>query len=1378
MRPEHPHRARNDHRVKSRLNFDRVSTRLRHRRLAFALGLLIWVACSLSQSAHAQSPVSFEFSHDPLDPTYGDQIQASVTTSNPNNIPPPTGATSYAVDGGQSATAPLVLHDQTAAAYFNVGLLAPGNHTLVWSYTGDSNNQAASGTETLTVNDMPTSVVGSSYQLTPLIYTKVKGNGYGSYGASGVAVDPSGNVFLSFGTSGTGVAPTVGEITAGLDYKVLPVSGLGNDTELALDKSRNLYIADHANSRVVEYSASGVQTTLGISGLQSPVAMTYLPDINSLYILDTGLGGVVQYDLTHSTQTTIFKGMAGLDNAIAVDLSGDVYYGVSSNLYLWTPVGVQQLFYPFNIGAQSAIQSLAYDLSNNTLWVAVTDNSSTDVLFAISNGHTVATFAEDGQYVYGSDQIAVGSDGSLYGTAEVFTIGPAANVGPGIDGLSSGNFVVSRPYAAAGDTSPFDAFLLSGTQNSSTIGGFGTHSTSFSFNVPGAGKTLTVPVYGPGYGSWNAATPGSVGTLGVQAMQPGGMAVVDPSDGDGDFLYVTDTAANTVTMINWNGSNQGTPTIYDTKNLGFTGLVQPTQVAADGAGNVWVLDQGYSGGRISELTYDGVQSAVYTHIDFPLATICAMTAYGNHIYVGMTQSGISTIRRLDYNGSKSVASGINAPVAIALDANGDIYSADATGTLVRIDPTGKVTTIATGLPVATQISLTPDGTVYLSSASGEDILLIAPDGTQSHMGMTGSTNPAIAVVDDLGNISFVDGTNKTAYVDQRSLWVVQNFPSTPVNTTGNIDFTVTNVGNLSAGPFAAQNSAPFALVAGQTNPCAFSGTNTLAPGQSCGLEMQYTPTKQQADSATIYLSASVAGAANCCVIANDIFDVTGKGSTANTSPNPALTPASIDFGNVTVNTTTQAQVATLSNTGNAALSVSNITLMGGNAGSFSQTNNCGSSVAAGSSCTISITCTPTFQGKLTAILTANYPFPLPEQSVGLTCTGTQASTPQASLTPSSVNFGPKTTGTTSAAQIFTLTNAGNAALPITSVVLGGANAGSFAVSANNCSSSLAANTSCTISVTFSPSGSGNFSANLAVVDSIGTQTSTLAGVGITAAEPQATLTPAKADFAGVTVDSSSTPQAFTLSNAGNAALPITSIYVAGTNASDFIAGSNTCGTSLAAGSSCTVSIVFKPAITGSESASLTVVDGVGTQSAALTGAGATAVPPDFTLTGTPSSETGARGTPVSFTLLLGSADPNNPFMQLVNLSAKGLPAGATVTFSPNSVVPGVANAATSTMAVTIPTLIAQLDRGSHDRVMLAGVSVASFLFCFGITGSRWRRSLRLLMLVVFGLGVAGTSLTGCGSGTGFAPPGSTSTITVTGTSGNTSHSVTLTLIVK
>jgi hypothetical protein len=100
------------------------------------------------------------------------------------------------------------------------------------------------------------------------------------------------------------------------------------------------------------------------------------------------------------------------------------------------------------------------------------------------------------------------------------------------------------------------------------------------------------------------------------------------------------------------------------------------------------------------------------------------------------------------------------------------------------------------------------------------------------------------------------------------------------------------------------------------------------------------------------------------------------------------------------------------------------------------------------------------------------------------------------------------------------------------------------------------------------------------------------------------------------------------------------------------------------------------------------------------------------------------------------------------------------------------------MAVTIPTLTAQLERKSHDGMMLAGISVTSLLFCFGFTGNSRKRLLRLLMLAIFGVGLVATSLTGCGSGTGFALPGSTSTITVTGTSGNIVHSTTLTLVVK
>ena len=88
-----------------------------------------------------------------------------------------------------------------------------------------------------------------------------------------------------------------------------------------------------------------------------------------------------------------------------------------------------------------------------------------------------------------------------------------------------------------------------------------------------------------------------------------------------------------------------------------------------------------------------------------------------------------------------------------------------------------------------------------------------------------------------------------------------------------------------------------------------------------------------------------------------------------------------------------------------------------------------------------------------------------------------ASAPQAALTPSTVSFGSINVGTTSPVQSFTLSNSGNAALPITSVALGGTNAGSFAMNANNCGASLAANKSCTIAVTFSPASAGSFSAN-------------------------------------------------------------------------------------------------------------------------------------------------------------------------------------------------------------------------------------------------------------------------------------------------------------
>ena len=94
------------------------------------------------------------------------------------------------------------------------------------------------------------------------------------------------------------------------------------------------------------------------------------------------------------------------------------------------------------------------------------------------------------------------------------------------------------------------------------------------------------------------------------------------------------------------------------------------------------------------------------------------------------------------------------------------------------------------------------------------------------------------------------------------------------------------------------------------------------------------------------------------VQADMLIPVGGGGS----SPLVSLNPASLSFGSQQTGTTSAPLPVTLRNIGNAPLSISNIALSGGNATDFAQTNNCGLSVAAGGSCVINVTFTPTTTG--------------------------------------------------------------------------------------------------------------------------------------------------------------------------------------------------------------------------------------------------------------------------------------------------------------------------------------------------------------------------------------------------------------------------------
>ena len=116
------------------------------------------------------------------------------------------------------------------------------------------------------------------------------------------------------------------------------------------------------------------------------------------------------------------------------------------------------------------------------------------------------------------------------------------------------------------------------------------------------------------------------------------------------------------------------------------------------------------------------------------------------------------------------------------------------------------------------------------------------------------------------------------------------------------------------------------------------------------------------------------------------------------TPTATLAPSSLAFGNQNVDTQSAAQTVTLANSGNAALSISGITLTGTNASDFSQSNVCGASLAAGKSCNIVVMFQPTAQGARTASLSVADNAAGSPQAATLTGTGV---IPPDSISPSS-----------------------------------------------------------------------------------------------------------------------------------------------------------------------------------------------------------------------------------------------------------------------------------------------------------------------------------------------------------------------------------------
>ncbi len=347
---------------------------------------------------------------------------------------------------------------------------------------------------------------------------------------------------------------------------------------------------------------------------------------------------------------------------------------------------------------------------------------------------------------------------------------------------------------------------------------------------------------------------------------------------------------------------------------------------------------------------------------------------------------------------------------------------------------------------------------------------------------------------------------------------------------------------------------------------------TLHQGQSCLIQVRFTPTLMSFFETSLTLLS----------VSREIIDfatLEGRG----VDPQVVLSTRAIDFGDQTVGVSSGAHEILLVNSGTADLAVDSIAT----SGPFAQTDDCGSSVAAGGSCTMGATFTPTALGPAAGSITIADDAPDTPQTVTLAGNGVAPGTPDVSLSTHTVDFGSVLVGTTSDPETVIATNTGTVNLNFTSIVAGGDYA-----QTNDCPATLAPAASCTISITLTPSTTGEITGTLTFTDdaSDSPQTVQLKGNGISPDNPFMELSAESLDFGTQQAGTTSDPQTVTLSNVGTADITGDSSEIEGDGAHSFSSVDNCSGTTITVGSDCTIDVVFTPAADGTFTATLVIIN--------------------------------------------------------------------------------------------------------------------------------------------------------------------------------------------
>jgi hypothetical protein len=352
-----------------------------------------------------------------------------------------------------------------------------------------------------------------------------------------------------------------------------------------------------------------------------------------------------------------------------------------------------------------------------------------------------------------------------------------------------------------------------------------------------------------------------------------------------------------------------------------------------------------------------------------------------------------------------------------------------------------------------------------SAADSVSILLGKGDGTFTAAAspVTGSVPKAIAVGDFNG-----DGVADLAVANSGADTVTVllgkgdgTFTVEPTLDTGNTPVA------LAVGAFDGSDTSDIAVANEDPTSNAIDGTATILLAQLTQTATATATGIAPAGGGVHLADASYPGDENYAASVSATTSLTGTGGTFTVS----VAPTSLAFSGQ-VGGTSAAQTVKLSNTGASAVSISSVTATA----NFAVSSACGSSLAVGANCLISVTFIPTAAGNITGTLKITDNATGSPQSVALSGTATTPA-PTVTVTPASLTFTTQPVGAASAAQTVTLTNTGQIAVGVTSI----AASGDFAQT-NTCGTSVAVAANCTISVTFTPTTSGSRTGTLTITD--------------------------------------------------------------------------------------------------------------------------------------------------------------------------------------------------------------------------------------------------------------------------------------------------------